>query len=254
MTARTRSRRTGFAFLLAAFTAACVSPQAKLSARQEKDPQYQYEKAVVCMQANLPEEAIKYLSRAVALDPNHFLSHNLFGLIYMLKRDFPNAQAALERCVAIKPDFSEAHNNLGTVLQETEQTAKAEAAFKRAFEIDQNYNASYNLAKISFERGQLEPALGYIGQSLEKFDRSILAWNLQGLILDTMGRTDEAIVSYQQALKRVPNEENVSFNLAVAYFRKGDKSRAREICDRILPKVKTEELRSRIRDLLDKLK
>jgi tetratricopeptide (TPR) repeat protein len=254
MTANARSRKTGFAFLLAAFMAACVSPQARLAAQQEKSPQYQYEKAVVCMQAGLHDEAIKYLTRAVSLDPKHYLSHNLFGLIYMLKREFPLAQAEFDRCVAIKPDFSEAYNNLGTVLQETGQTAKAEAAFKRAFEIDQNYNASYNLAKISYERGQLEPALGYIGQSLEKFDRSLLAWNLQGLILDTMGRTDEAIVSYQQALKRVPNEENVSFNLAVAYFRKGDKARAREICDRILPKVKTEELRSRIRGLLDKLK
>lgn len=254
MTVPARSRRTGLAFLLAAFTAACVSPQAKLAAQQEKSPQYQYEKAVVCMQAGLHDETIKYLIRAVSLDPNHYLSHNLFGLVYMLKKDFPKAQAALERCVALKPDFSEAHNNLGTVLQEMGQTAKAEAAFKRAFEIDHNYNASYNLAKISFESGKLEPALSSIGQSLEKFDRSILAWNLQGLILDTMGRTDEAIVSYQQALKRVPNEENVSFNLAVAYFRKGDKARAKEICDRLLPKVKTEELRSRIRDLLDKLK
>ena len=254
MTAKSRSRRAGCAFLVAAMTAACVSPQARLAAQQEKDPRYQYEKAVVCMQAQLPDEAIKYLNRAVTLDPNHYLSHNLFGLVYMLKQDFPKAQASLERCVAIKPDFSEAHNNLGTVLQETGQKAKAEAAFKRAFEIDQNYNASYNLAKIYFERGDLEPALTYIGHSLQKFDRSLLAWNLKGLILDTLGRTEEAITSYQQALKRVPNEENVSFNLAVAYFRKGDRTRAKEICDRILQSAKTEELRARIRDLLEKLK
>ena len=158
-----RSRRTGLAFLLAAIAAACVSPQAKLAAQQEKDPQYQYEKAVVCMQAGLHDEAIKYLNRSVFLDSNHYLSHNLFGLIYLIKRDFPKAQASLERCVALKPDFSEAHNNLGTVLQETGQPVQAEAAFKRAFEIDQNYNASYNLAKIYFERGEFEPALRYIG-------------------------------------------------------------------------------------------
>jgi len=254
MRAIARSRKTGTALLLAALTAACVSPQARLAAQQEKDPQYQYEKAAVCVQAGLPDEAIKYLNRAVLLDPNHYLAYNLFGLVYMLKRDFPNAAATLEKCIALKPDFSEAHNNLGTVLQETGQTAKAEAEFKRAFEIDQSYNASYNLAKINFERGQLEPALSYVGQSLQKYDRSLLAWNLQGLILDTMERTDEAIASYQQGLKRVPNEENVSFNLAVAYFRKGDKGRAKEILDRILKTTKNENLRARVLALLDKLK
>jgi tetratricopeptide (TPR) repeat protein len=238
----------------AAIASACVSPQARLAAQQEKDPQYQYEKAAVCMQAGLPDEAIKYLNRAITLDPNHYLSYNLFGLAYLIKRDFPNAVTALERCTALKPDFSEAFNNLGTALQETGQTPKAEAAFKRAVEIDQNYNASYNLAKISFERGEFEPALTYVGQSLRKFDRSLLAWNLQGLILDTMDRTDEAISSYQQALKRVPNEENVSFNLAVAYFRKGEKSRAREILERILPTAKTDELKTRVRELLSKIK
>lgn len=254
MRVQARCRITGAALLLAALTAACVSPQARLAAQQEKNPQYQYEKAVVCVQAGLHDEAIKYLNRTVLLDPNHYLAHNLFGLVYMVKRDFPKAEAALEKCVALKPDFSEAHNNLGTVFQELGQTAKAEAEFKRAFEIDQSYNASYNLAKINFERGDHEKALNYVRASLQKFDRSLLAWNLQGLILDTMQRTDEAIASYEQGLKRVPNEENVSFNLAVAYFRKGDKNQAKEILDRILKTTKSEELRGRARDLLDKLK
>lgn len=254
MTAKASIQWTGWAAVLIAFGAACVSSQAKLAAQQEKDPQYQYEKAVVCMQAGLPDEAIKYLHRSISLDPNHYLSYNLFGLACIVKRDFPGAVTALEKCAALKPDFSEAQNNLGTALMETGQTTKAEAAFRRAFEIDQSYNASYNLAKINYERGQLEPALAFVEQSLRKFDRSLLAWNLQGLILDTLGRTDEAITSYQQALKRVPNEENVSYNLAVAYFRKGDKGRAKEILDRVLRGTKSEDLRARARDLLNKLK
>jgi Flp pilus assembly protein TadD len=251
------SRRFRFAACASAFfvlAAACVSPQAKLAAQQERDPQYQYEKAVVCMQAGLPDEALKYLNRAVSLDPNHYLSYNLFGLAYLLKRDIPDAVTAFEKCADLKPDFSEARNNLGTALMEMGRTDQAEAAFKKAYELDGSYNASYNLAKISYERGDLEAALTYIGRSLEKFDRSLLAWNLQGLILDTMDRTDEAIASYQQALKRVPNEENVSYNLAVAYFRKGEKARAKEILERILPAAKTDDLRRRIRELLDKLK
>jgi tetratricopeptide (TPR) repeat protein len=159
---------------------------------------------------------------------------------------------ALERCTALKPEFSEAFNNPDGP-PETGQTA-CRGRVQAGLRDRPNYNASYNLAKISFERGELEPALKYVGQTLQKFDRSLLAFNLQGLILDTMGRTDDAITSYQQALKRVPNEENVRYNLAVAYFRKGDKSRAKEILDRILPLAKSEDLRARVRELLAKLK
>jgi Flp pilus assembly protein TadD len=254
MTAPTRRRLALLIAALVLSASGCVSAQKKLAAQQERDPQYQYEKAVVCLQANLPDEAFKYLDRAIALDPRHHLSYNLFGLCYILKRDFPRAAASLEKCLEIKPDFSEAHNNLGTVYQEMGQAGKAEAEFKKAFDLDQNYNASYNLAKMAFEKGQLQPALEYVGRSLQKYPRSLLAWNLQGLILDTLERSDEAISSYQQALKIVPNEENVMFNMAVAHFRKGDKGRAREILDRLLPLAKAEELKRRIRDLLDKLK
>jgi len=254
MTVRTVRGQAALAAIVALSCAACVSPQKKLEAQQERDPQYQYQKAVVCMQATLPDEAIKYLNRAVSLDPRHFLSYNLFGLAYIVKGDFPKAAASLEKCLEIKPDFSEAYNNLGTVYQELGQADKAEASFKKAFEIDQHYNASYNLAKMNFERGKLEPALEYVGKSLQKYPRSLLAWNLQGLILDTQGRTDEAISSYQQALKIVPNEENVNFNLAVAHFRRGDKARVKEILDRVLAATKNEELRRRVRDLLEKLR
>jgi Flp pilus assembly protein TadD len=257
MTARSNARVAMIAavvILFAGASFACVPPQAKLAAEREKDPQYQYEKAVVCMQAGLPDEAIKYLNKAVTLDPRHYLSYNLFGLAYMVKRDFPDAAAALEKCIALKPDFSEPLNNLGTVYDEMGQKDRAEAAYKKAFEIDRNYNASYNLAKLAFESGRNEPALEYVGHSLQKYPRSILAWNLQGLILDTLGRTDEAISSYQQALKIAPNEENVSYNLAVAYYRNGGTTRAREILEKILPGAKTDDLRQRIRELLDKIK
>jgi tetratricopeptide (TPR) repeat protein len=239
--------------LLSGILVSCASSQKKLAEQQEKDPQYQYEKAVVCMQYGMADEAIKYLNVSLALDPRHLLSHNLLGLAHMIKGNLPEAIKAFESCLGINPQFSEAHNNLGTALQESGQIDKSEEEFKKAYAIDGNYNASYNLAKLYYGQNKLDQAREYIQKSLQKYNRSLLAWNLQGLIHEGGGKFDEAIASYEQALKIVPNEVNVSFNLGVAYYKSERYERAKEILEKILPNVKNEDLKAKIQEVLKRI-
>jgi len=243
--------------------AACAPSQKQIAAQREKDPQYQYEKAVVCMQYGIPDEAFKYLNQAIALDPRHYLSFNLLGLAHMIKGNLPEAVKAFQACLGIAPaNFSEVYNNLGTALQESNQVEAAEAAFKKAYEIDQNYNAGYNLAKLYFGQNKLDPALDFIRKSLLKYDRSLLAWNLQGLILDSQEKYDEAIACFQQALKIIPGEPNVNFNLATSLYKNGQIPRAKELLEKTraaLEKTppgtgsKNDDVRARIQDLLKKI-
>lgn len=249
--------------LLAAAMAACSPTPKQIQTKQENDPQYQYEKAVVCMQYGIPDEAFKYLNRALALDARHYLSYNLLGLAHMTKGNLAEAVKAFRACIGVAPaTFSEAYNNLGTALQESAQADEAETAFKKAVEIDGNYNASYNLAKIYFGQGKFAPALERVRDSLQKYDRSLLAWNLQGLILESQERYDDAAACYQQALKIIPGEPNVSFNLASTYYKSGQTARAKELLEKTraaLEKIPpaqaaaNEEVRARVVDLLKKI-
>lgn len=220
--------------MIATVAAACTTTEQKQAAQRERDPQYQYEKAVVCMNAGLSDEALKYLSLALSLDPNHYQSYNLRGLAYMMKGSLAEAQASFEKCVQLAPKFSDAQNNLGTALQEKGDLAGAAAAFQRAFSIDGNYNAGFNLGKIAFQQGKLDDALEYVQRSLRKYPRSLLALNLQGLIFESQNKLDEAIASYDQALGVVGDEPNVLFNRAVAYYKKNDYERTRAQLDKIL--------------------
>ena len=248
-------KTTGLLFIgIALVLSACSPSQRKLAEQREKDPQYQYDKAVVCMQYGLADEAFKYLSEAIRLDPQHYLSFNLLGLAYMIKANPAEAIKAFTNCLAIKPDFSEAHNNLGTAYQESGQIDKAEAAFKKAYELDESYNASFNLARIYFDKNKLDQALEYVQKSLDKYDRSILAWNLKGLILEARDKIDEAITCYEQGLKILPGEVNISFNMGVAYYKAGRFDRAKEIMEKILPLAKTEDLRTKIAEVLKRIK
>jgi tetratricopeptide (TPR) repeat protein len=171
----------------------------------------------------------------------------------MMKGNLPEAVKALEACVGAKPDFSEAWNNLGTAYQESNRKDKAEEAFAKAFALDQNYNASYNLARMAYEKPDYPTALDLVRKSIEKYPRSILAFNLQGLVLENLERYDEALDSYQQALRLSPGELNVQFNIAAVYYKKKNYDLSRDLLQRILPQAKNAELRSRIEELLKRL-
>jgi tetratricopeptide (TPR) repeat protein len=213
------------------------------------------------MNSRLTDEALKYLALALSLDPNHFQSYNLRGLAYLMKGSLTEAQASFERCVQLAPNFSDAQNNLGTVLQEKGDTPGAEAAFRRAYAIDGNYNAAFNLAKIDFQKSKLDEALDYVQHSLGKFPRSLMALNLQGLILESQNKFDEAIASYDAALRVVVDEPYVLFNQAVAYYKKNDSDKAKALLDKTLRLLEKKaangsqdaELKKRIYELLRRI-
>ena len=257
------------------------------------------------MQYGFPDEALKYLNQALALDPHYYQAYNLIGQAYIKKENyseaikafesclsiapntylearinigfalmsfkkFPEAIQAFQACLVLAPKMSELYNYIGIAFQETNKLDEAEATFKKGYEIDQNYNASYNLAKLYYEQNKLEPALESVRASLQKYDRSILAWNLEGLILQTQERYDDAAACFLQALKVVPGEPNVSYNLAWTYYRGGQIDRAKEILEKTRaalekkppvqaqgqgqnPSPSNDEVRKRVLDLLKKI-
>ncbi len=232
--------------------AACLSPAKKLALEREKDPQYQFDKAALCLQYNMVDESFQYIDKALALDPRFTAALNLRGLALMIKGRPAEAIQALRSCLELDPAFSEGWNNLAAAYDQNNQKDQAVEAWKKAFDLDQNYNASYNLAKIAYENEQSAVALDWIRKSIAKFPKSVLSHNLQGLIYEALERLPEAVDSYQQAIKLAPTELNIQFNLAMAYYRKKDYGRTRELLEKILPLAKG-ELKLQVEEMLRRI-
>lgn len=232
----------------------CASSQGKMDRRQERDSQHQYELAVMSLRYNLIDEAIKYLKKALTLDPNHQPSYYLLGMAHVEKKNYKEAAAAFEKSLELKPDVSEAHVRLGVVYQEIGLPDKAEEEYKKAYASDESSMASHSLALLYYEQNKLEPALEFVQKSIEKGNRSADAYNLQGVILNKLSRYPEAIDSFQNVLKIDPNHVVANINLAVACINDKDFKRAREVLERILPLVKEQELRDKIIEYLEKIK
>lgn len=243
--------------VLLSFLAGCASSQQKAEQAKAKDPRYQYSLGVFYLNGGNADEAIKYLNRCLALDPRYYLAHNAMGLALSVKGNLQEAVKSYERCLEIAPDFSEARNNLGSVYQELGFIDKAEAEFLKVIN-DRNYPTkelpNYNLARLNFTKGNTDQAMTYVEAAIKLNARFAMAHNLKGLILERQGRLDDAIDSYKQAVKIVPEDVNFNFNLGSAYFKNRQWGNAEGIFQAILPRISDAQIREQVNTYLKEIK
>lgn len=235
----------------------CASAQKKIQKAREKDPQYQYNMGLFFLNSGNIDEAIKYFNKALSLNPNYDYAFCSLGLAYSMKGDFEKSVKYLQDSLRINPALSDAHNYLGTAYQEMGFLDKAEQEFRIAVS-DKNYKSRelpyYNLARLCIIKERLPEALDYIEKSIEMNSRLAMAYNLKGTILEKMNDLEGAIGSYKQAVKIVKDEINFNFNLAVAYFKNNEFSKAKEIFETISLKVSDPEMKEKINQYLKMIK
>ncbi len=245
-----KNLRTALALLLALGLASCGPTQAQQERENEKNPQYQYDKAVVAFRYGLPERAVEFIDAALALDPAHYESLNLLGTIRFQAKDYAGAADALEKCLAIKPDLVDALNTLGSTRQAMNDSARAEEAFLRSYAVDSNAFAAFSLARIYLGQKKLPEALDAIDKAAAKSPRESGVHNLRGVILNQLERYEEAVRSLETAVTLAPNDVNASVNLGIALMNRGENARAKEIFEKVYPAIKDPGLKATVAEYI----
>jgi len=78
-----------------------------------------------------------------------------------------------------------------------------------------------------------------------------MAHNLKGLILERKGNLPGAVDAYGQAARFVPEDPTFGFNLGAALFKNNEFDRAKEVLERISPRVTDPETKAKLREYLD---
>ena len=218
----------------------CASPQKKFEEARAKDPQYQYNMGLFFLNQGNVDEALKYLNRAINLNPRYDLALYALGLAHSMNGNFEESVRYLQNCIQINPTLSDAHNILGSVYQEMGLIDQAEREFKIAL-TDENYksrdNSYYNLARLYLTKDKLQEALDSVEKVLGINDRMAMAYNLKGIILEKLNNFEGAIENYSKATEIIADNVDFNFNLAVAYFKNNDFSKAKEIFEKISARV-----------------
>ena len=114
----------------------------------------------------------------------------------------------LRNIIKLQPDNAAALNALGyTLADRTDRLKEALELIEKAYALDQDDPAIMDsMGWIQYRLGNLEGALKYLQKAYEKFPDHEVAAHL-GEVLWMMGRKDDAIILWENALEKKPESE-----------------------------------------------
>jgi tetratricopeptide (TPR) repeat protein len=203
-------------------------------------------------------DALASFQEAVRLKPDYVEAYNGLGLAYQRQGRLPEAVASFQRALHLRQRDVETHNNLGFALAEQDRLQEAEAClraglrldadcvhtlnnlgivlnrqhrpseavplFRRALELQPDFPAALNnLGNALFELDvHDEEAITNLQQALRLRPDYADAYHNLGHVLVKVGRLDDAVACYAEAIRLEPNLAPAHRSRASAWLLTGD--------------------------------
>ena len=139
------------------------------------------------------DEGIAALTRFIERNPDSSLGYTKRGVRHLWNGDPTLAEHDFRTALRLDPANAEAHDDLGVILAQRGDLETAEQHFRAAMHLEPDYQkAHHNLALVLHLGGNEEDALEAVDAALRLDPGSRESLLLKGVILDGLGRTDEA--------------------------------------------------------------
>jgi tetratricopeptide (TPR) repeat protein len=121
------------------------------------------------------------------------------GALYDQLKQTKDAITAYRHAVELEPDDPQSREALAQEMLSNEQFDEALKQFEAISEADpDNSEALIHIAEIQRRQGKFEPALETIRKARKNDPKSLEAGYNEGMLLDDLGRLDEAVQTYQE--------------------------------------------------------
>lgn len=192
------------------------------------------------------QEAVPVLKAGVHLQPRYLPAELKLGEALL---DTGEVEAAAEIYGGIlqeHPDTAEAYYGLGLVESARGDQGAAADQYRKACDLFPNYGAAHyalalayhKLGRLSDAKEQLElrnrnpnivpPVADPFRDELRAMDRSAMNHLERGMLLEQVGRVEDAIAETERALELNPSVVKAHVNLLILYGRVGNASKAEE--------------------------
>jgi tetratricopeptide (TPR) repeat protein len=166
-------------------------------------------------QAGRLAEAEQTYNRILAIQPDHFDSLHLLGIVFHQRGEHAQALRHIDLALEINPNNIPALNSRGIALRELKRFEDALASYDRALKLLPDY------AEALFGRGNALKELRRFEEALASYDRAVAvrpdyvqAHANRGDILNGLERFEEALASYDRAVAIHPDFADAHANRA----------------------------------------
>ena len=186
-------------------------------------------------QAGRLAEAEQHYRQVLALDPRHFDSLHLLGVVAAQSGQHDIAIERIGEAIAVNALAPEAHNNLGIALRRQGRLDEAVSCYQRALTLKPDFAAAYgNLGNALSERRNLDEAIRCYLRALALKPDDAETLNNLGVALQRLSKASDAISCYQRALAVRPDYAEAAFNLATVLTEQGRLDEAVACAERTL--------------------
>lgn len=189
-------------------------------------------------------DAIKWLQKAVAVDPKNKDAWYYLGRAYYTRSQLNEAQAAFQRVLEIDPTNAKAENNLGLVFETKGDIADAERAYRRAIAREKDNTESteqpyVNLGNLLAEQDRNQEAAELLEKAVSLAPNNSYCRLILGVLYRKMNKLDTARRELIRATELDPQNPVAHYQLGRLYKDAKELDRAKAEFER------TAELQSR---------
>ena len=184
------------------------------------------------IQAEQYNSALKELMKANELTPDNARLHYFLGIAYHSKGLRKQAVEEFEKAVALKADYSEAYNFLGTIYLTAGQWDRAIAMFEKALAnilYDTPGVALYNMGWAYHQKGDYRTALLKYQEAKVREPNTILLPLIEKNMAQSayeLGEYAEAVAHLKRAIELTPELAEAHYWLGRAYVKMGRRDQA----------------------------
>jgi tetratricopeptide (TPR) repeat protein len=147
------------------------------------------------------EEALSSYDKAISLQADYAEAYSNRGAVLQELKRFDEALSSYDKAISIKGDYAEAFNSRGTVLEELKRLEEALSSYHKAISINKDFTESYyNRGNVLHKLKRLEEALSSYDKSISLHEDYAEAYSNRGLVLQDLKRLEEALSSYDKAI------------------------------------------------------